>query len=169
MINKVEIAAVNTAKLPVLSDKEKIEIIEYLAENNYINDKVYVEKYIQNVMRLKNSSVFEMKMDLLRRGIDEDYIENYISKNYEELEEFENQSAIKKKKKKSSSAEIDKVKTGIENVIAKLQDGILPASKGGLIGAMSGISEYDSLACIKELYDAASDVDLFYSKECQEW
>ena len=32
---------------------------------------------------------------------------------------------------------------------------------------MRGISEYDSLASIKELYDAASDVDLFYSKECQ--
>ena len=57
----------------------------------------------------------------------------------------------------------------IEAVIKKLQDGTLPASKGGLIGTMRGISEYDSLASIKALYDAASDVDLFYSKECQEW
>jgi len=64
---------------------------------------------------------------------------------------------------------LNNYKSGIENVIGKLQDGILPASKGGLIGTMRGISEYDSLACIKELYDAASDVDLFYSKECQEW
>ena len=53
----------------------------------------------------------------------------------------------------------------IEAVIKKLQD----ASKGGLIGTMRGISEYDSLASIKALYDAASDVDLFYSKECQKW
>lgn len=45
----------------------------------------------------------------------------------------------------------------------------VPASKGGLIGTMRGISEYDSLASIKALYDAASDVDLFYSKECQKW
>ena len=57
----------------------------------------------------------------------------------------------------------------IEAVIKKLQDGTLPASKGGLIGTMRGISEYDSLASIKALYDAASDVDLFYSKECQKW
>lgn len=64
---------------------------------------------------------------------------------------------------------LNNYKSGIENVITKLQDGILPASKGGLIGTMRGISEYDSLACIKELYDAASDVDLFYSRECQEW
>ena len=57
----------------------------------------------------------------------------------------------------------------IEAVIKKLQDGTLPASKGGLIGTMRGISEYDSLASIKALYDAASVVDLFYSKECQKW
>lgn len=57
----------------------------------------------------------------------------------------------------------------IEAVIKKLQDGTLPASKGGLIGTMRGISEYDSLASIKTLYDAAADVDLFYSKKCQKW
>ena len=57
----------------------------------------------------------------------------------------------------------------IEAVIKKLQDGTLPPFKGGLIGTMRGISEYDSLASIKELYDAASDVDLFYSKECKKW
>lgn len=64
---------------------------------------------------------------------------------------------------------LNNYKSWIENVIVKLQNGILPASKGGLIGTMRGISEYDSLACIKELYDAASDVDLFYSKECHDW
>ena len=86
------------------------EIIEYLSENDYINDKVYVEKYIQNVIRLKTSSIFEMKMDLLRRGIDESYVDDYINKNFEQLEEFENQSAQKLAKKKSVSAEIEKVK-----------------------------------------------------------
>lgn len=86
------------------------EVIEYLSENNYINDKVYVEKYIQNVMRLKTSSIFEMKIDLLRRGVDEDYIENYINKNSEELESFEKESAIKLARKKISNAEIEKVK-----------------------------------------------------------
>ena len=57
----------------------------------------------------------------------------------------------------------------IENVMQRLQDGMLPASKGGLIGAMRGISEYDSLSSIKKLYDAAADVDLYYSGECKEW
>lgn len=51
----------------------------------------------------------------------------------------------------------------------RLQDNKLPVSNGELIGTMREISEYDSLASIKELYDAAADVDLFYSRECQEW
>ena len=57
----------------------------------------------------------------------------------------------------------------IEAVIKKLQDGTLPASKGGLIGTMRGISAPPSLASIKALYDAASDVDLFYSNDCLKW
>ena len=57
----------------------------------------------------------------------------------------------------------------IEVIIKKLREGTLPTFKGGLNGTMRGISEYDTLASIKELYDAASDVDLFYIKECQKW
>lgn len=52
----------------------------------------------------------------------------------------------------------------IRILIKRLQDGTLPASKGELIGTMREISEYDSLASTKTLYDAASDVDLFYSR-----
>ena len=86
------------------------EIIDYLTENNYINDKIYVEKYIQNTMRLKTSSIYEIKIDLLRRGVDESYIENYINKNIIEIEEYEQESALKLAKKKIGSVEIEKVK-----------------------------------------------------------
>lgn len=86
------------------------EIIEYLTENNYINDKIYVEKYIQNTIRLKSSSIYEMKIDLLRRGIKEDYIEEYTYNNEEELEEYERESAQKLAKKKSANSEIEKIK-----------------------------------------------------------
>lgn len=34
---------------------------------------------------------------------------------------------------------------------------------------MRGISEYDTLSSIKTLYDAAAEVDLFYSQTCKEW
>lgn len=73
------------------------------------------------------------------------------------------------KTKQRKNIYLNNYKNGIEIVIRRLRDNTLPASEGGLIGTMRGISEYDSLASIKALYDAASDVDLFYSRECQEW
>lgn len=64
---------------------------------------------------------------------------------------------------------LENYKKGVENVMQRLQKGTLPPSKGGLIGTMRGISEYDSLASVKKLYDAAADVDIYYSTECKEW
>lgn len=91
------------------------EIIEYLKENEYINDSIYVEKYIKNVMRLKKSSIFEIRMDLLRRGINENLIENYVSHNEEELQEFENESALKIMEKKIKTEELEKIKRYLKN------------------------------------------------------
>ena len=64
---------------------------------------------------------------------------------------------------------LNNYKNGINAVIIKLENNELPASKGGPIDAIRGISEYDSLASIQTLYNAACDVDIFYSKECREW
>ncbi|MBQ8300040.1 MAG: RecX family transcriptional regulator [Clostridia bacterium] len=86
------------------------EIIDYLTQNAYIDDKKYVEKYIQNIMRLKKASIFEIKMDLIKRGVLEDYIDEYINNNRDELEEFERESAIKLMNKKINGSETEKVK-----------------------------------------------------------
>lgn len=95
------------------SEEYADEIVEYLKEAEYINDKVYVQKYIQNVLKLKTSSIFEIKMDLLRRGIDEDEIEKYID---DELYEFEERSAIALARKKYKAVgDIDKVKRYLMN------------------------------------------------------
>lgn len=64
---------------------------------------------------------------------------------------------------------LERYRIWMESVLQKLQDGRMTESNGRLIGCMRGISEYDDLARIKELYDAAADVDCFYSKECKEW
>lgn len=64
---------------------------------------------------------------------------------------------------------LERYRKWMESVLQKLQDGRLAESKGRLIGSMRGISEYDDLSRIKTLYDAAVDVDSFYSKECKEW
>lgn len=57
----------------------------------------------------------------------------------------------------------------IENIKMRIEENALPTSKGGTIGTMRGISEFDSLSTIKSLYDAACDVDLYYNVECKNW
>lgn len=94
------------------NDENIDEIIEYLKENDYINDEKYVERYIQNVMRLKNSSINEIKIDLLRRGIEDSLIEKNIT---EELEEYEEKSAIILANKKIKTMEIEKLKRYLLN------------------------------------------------------
>lgn len=86
------------------------EIIDYLLENKYIDDVVYVEKHIKNIMALKNSSVYEMRVDLLKRGVPQEYIDAYMNTHMEELNDFENESARKLAIKKSKSMEIEKIK-----------------------------------------------------------
>jgi len=99
-------------KLLKYSDETIEEIIEYLKENQYLNYLEYVEKYIQNTIRLKNCSINEIKMDLLKRGIDDDEIEKNIT---EELLEFETNSAKILASKKIKTMEIEKVKRYLLN------------------------------------------------------
>ena len=78
------------------------DVIQYLQENNYINDDIYIEKAINEFQRLKNMSIKEIEYKLLLKGITKDKIENYIYKHEEKLIEYELNSAqnlyIKKEK-----------------------------------------------------------------------
>lgn len=79
-------------------DEEYIEeVLEYLQENGYLDDDLYVSKYMKNVKKLKKKSVQEIRFDLLRRGIEESIIEKYID---EELRVYEYMCAIELAKKK---------------------------------------------------------------------
>ena len=86
------------------------DIIEYLKEANYINDKQYIEKTINNFIALKNLSIREIKYKLLSKGIKKNDIENYISENIEELEQYEIKSASNIIYKKSASMEQEEIK-----------------------------------------------------------
>jgi len=78
-------------KILKLDEEYVEEAVEYLKEANYINDEIYAKKYIENIMRLKHCSQNEIKIDLLKRGIDQNTIENYLYT--EETLEFEEESA----------------------------------------------------------------------------
>ena len=69
------------------------DIIEYLKEAKYIDDKEYIEKAVNNIKALKNLSIKEIKYKLLTKGIKSDDIEDYFYENSDELEEYELKSA----------------------------------------------------------------------------
>ncbi len=83
------------------------ETIENLKELGYINDEIYVEKFIHEVVALKNLSIFEIKYKLLNKGVPEGIVDEYISKNSEMLEDYEKLAAtnLVQKRKDSSTKE----------------------------------------------------------------
>ena len=86
------------------------DIIEYFKEVGYINDKIYIEKSINEFTALKNLSIKEIKYKLYTKGIKKDIIEEYIQNNYEKLQEYEKKSAQNIKNKKQNSMNEEEIK-----------------------------------------------------------
>lgn len=86
------------------------DIIEYLKEAKYIDDKEYIRKTINNFIVLKNLSIKELKYKLLAKGLNKNDVENYIYENKEELEEYEKKSASNIIYKKSTSVDMEEIK-----------------------------------------------------------
>lgn len=92
-------------------NQEKLEeVIEVLKENNYINDKDYIERSIAEFKNLKNLSIKEINYKLLQKGIRKSLIDTYIYENKDSLIDFEISSAIKLIQKKSKTLEIQEIK-----------------------------------------------------------
>lgn len=85
------------------------DVIEFLKENDYINDKTYIEKTVNELMRLKNLSMKEIKYKLLAKGLDKSSIEDYLDEKREELIDYELNSAKQIASKKQMTMEQEKV------------------------------------------------------------
>ena len=85
------------------------DIIEYLKEAKYINDADFIEKTINNFIALKNLSIKEIQYKLLSKGLNKSEVEDYISNNKEELEQYEIKSAQNIFYKKSVSMDEDEI------------------------------------------------------------
>ena len=86
------------------------DIIEYLKEAKYLDDKEYIEKAINNFKILKNLSLKEVKYKLLAKGLNKNDIEDYFYEHKEELNEYEQQSARNIFFKKQRDMEEDEIK-----------------------------------------------------------
>lgn len=105
------------------------DIIEYLKEAKYIDDKEYIRKTINNFMALKNLSIREIEYKLYSKGIKKEDIEDYIYENKEELNQYEMKSARNIANKKITSLELEEIKQYLmkkgykrENITTALED-----------------------------------------------
>lgn len=105
------------------------DIIAYLKEANYIDDKEYIRKTINNFMALKNLSIREIEYKLYSKGIKKEDIEDYVYEKREELNQYEIKSARNIANKKVTSLEIEEIKQYLmkkgykrENITTALED-----------------------------------------------
>lgn len=98
-------------KFSVSIDEDLLEdIIEYLKQAKYIDDKEYIRKTVNNFIILKNLSIREIRYKLLSKGLNKNDIEDYIYDNKDELEKYEKKSISNIIYKKSTSMELDEIK-----------------------------------------------------------
>lgn len=98
---------VKTKFTNVISEDLLEDIIEYLKEAKYLDDKEYIEKAVNNFIQLKNLSLKELKYKLIAKGLNKNDIEDYFYENKEKLYEYERKSALNIKYKKNNIEEIE--------------------------------------------------------------
>ena len=85
------------------------DIIEYLKEAGYINDKEYISKTVNNFIALKNLSNKEIEYKLYSKGLKTEDIENYMYENKDELRQYEINSIRNIFIKKNTSLEREEI------------------------------------------------------------
>lgn len=84
-------------------------VIEYLKQENYINDTSYIEKSVNEIQKLKNLSIKEVKYKLLAKGLSSKLVDEYIYNHKEEMLEYEINSAKNILVKKSNTMEQEEI------------------------------------------------------------
>lgn len=110
LYKKRTVREVKTKFRSVIEENMLEDILQELTENGYISDEQYVERAVNEYIALKNLSVKELKYKLSSKGISQSLIEDYFSKNAEEIEEYERKSAENIAIKKSVNMDETEIK-----------------------------------------------------------
>lgn len=86
------------------------DMVEFLKEQKYIDDKDYINKCINEFKALRNLSLKEIKYKLYQKGIEKGLVEDYFQEHYEELLDYETKSAKSIYVKKSREMEQEAIK-----------------------------------------------------------
>ena len=85
------------------------DVIEELKEIGYINDESYIQKTVNEYIKLNNLSLKELKYKLMTKGLNGDLIDDYIYNHSDELEQYEINSVKTILLKKQNSMEEEKI------------------------------------------------------------
>lgn len=85
-------------------------IIEYLKDAGYIDDRKYIKRAVDEFIALKNMSVREIENKLYSKGINSNLIKDYIYEHKEELDEYELESAKRIFLKKTNLLDEEEIK-----------------------------------------------------------
>lgn len=85
------------------------DIIVFLKEEKYVDDKDYIRRCVNDFMKLNTLSIKEISYKLYQKGLNKSLVDEYICDSKEELLQYEINCAKKIILKKSQS-EIDEVK-----------------------------------------------------------
>lgn len=103
--NEVRTKFLGTVDESILED-----VIEYLKQAKYIDDKEYIRKTVNNFIALKNLSIKELRYKLFAKGLNKTYVDDYMYENKEELEKYELKSVSNIIYKKVNSVEQEELK-----------------------------------------------------------
>lgn len=85
------------------------DVIDYLKDAGYINDKEYIRRAVNEYINLKNLSLKEISYKLYTKGLKRDIIDEYITQFKDELEEYEVNSAKNIINKKISTMNLEDI------------------------------------------------------------
>lgn len=69
------------------------DIIEVLRQNSYIDDNSYIERTVNEYIKLKKLSIKEVRYKLLAKGVKSGLIDDFVSNNIDLMNEYEQKSA----------------------------------------------------------------------------
>lgn len=132
LYKKRTIREIKTKFKSIIEENMLEDIMQELKENGYIGDEQYIKRATNEYIALKNLSIKELKYKLSSKGISNSLIEDYVSKNIEELEEYERKSAENIAVKKSVNMDENDIKAylmkkgykteNIKEAIAKIEE-----------------------------------------------
>ena len=98
-------------KIADVEENKLEDIIEFLKEEKYIDDKDYIRRCVEEFKKLNSLSIKEVSYKLSQKGINKNLLDEYIYSNREELLQYEIDSAKRIIIKKSKSTDdIEEIK-----------------------------------------------------------